>query len=170
MNDEAPGAGQIPVRMIGQHRKRIQEYRLTIQRLYADLQVSGDMHDDFAVEVIGYYDVLREFRNSDALDDEDFPDIDELRSRLGETTTIVAERAGRGRGSHMKEVPAIREVSLDTLLRISHELDDLAQQLGFGANAVESTPHNKTTQDDLEALLRARGQDDALDNLPGRGQ
>jgi hypothetical protein len=168
MNDETPGAGQIPVRMIGQHRKRIQKYRRRIQRLHADQEVSGRLHDDFVVEVIGYFDVLREFRDSTALDDDDLPDISPLRSRLGEKATIVADAPGFfERGEEYKTVPAIREVPLDTILKLSHQLDDAAQKLGFGANAVESTPHTKTTHGDLEALLRARGQGDALDNLPG---
>jgi hypothetical protein len=165
--DDDTGGHRIPVRMIGKHRQRIQEYRRRIQRLYVDREVSGQLHDDFAVEVLGYYDVLREFRNSDAIDDEDLPEIDKLRSRLGKTTTVVGESAGRGRGTKLQEVPAIREVSLDYLLRLSHELDDLAQQLGFAATPTQTTPHGKAEHSDLKGLLRARGQDEALDNLPG---
>lgn len=139
MNDENPGAGQIPVRMIGQHRKRIQEYRRRIQRLHADREVSGRMHDDFAVEVIGYYDVLREFRGADAIADGDLPDITPLRSRLGKTTRVI-QSGPMGFGDSYQEVPAVREVSLERLVQLSHQLDDAAQKLGFGAKAVQTTP------------------------------
>ncbi len=167
-HDRDEGGLRIPSRMIGKQRQRIQKYRREVQRALSSGSLSGEMHDDFAVEVLAYFDVLREFRDESSLQDAGLPDVSPIRERLGFTVQVTVDAPGfRRRGQKRQEVPAVRELDIDHLIRLSHELDDSAQALGFGATAADTTPHGKAGRDDLKALLKTRGQDGAVSNLPG---
>jgi hypothetical protein len=111
--------------------------------------------------------VLSNYEDETVLDDGDIPDIDPIRDRLGHTTTVVGQRAGRGRGSQRQTVPAVDELDFWYLEGVANDLEAAAKKLGFWASAKEQTPHDDPDHDDLKALLEARGQDDAIENLPG---
>jgi len=167
-NDDSPDRNGFE-RMISDEREQIHTYRRLIHQGRLGNGVSSDLHDAFAAEILSYHDTLREFRESPTIDADDFPDIEPLRSRAGRQVEVETPSKRLGKKTTFKEVPAVRELNISYLLRVSYQLDDVAQQLGFGADAAKSTPHNEADTGDLKALLEARGQDDAVEKLPRGG-
>ena len=158
-----------PESMIHRRRQRAQQTR----ELYYEHRLAGEtppsVQKQLALCVLEYHDVLREFRNSPAVDEEDYPDISPIRNRLGEYIEVVANSKRLGQSTTMKSLPAVIELPDHYLIRMIDQLDDLAQNLGFGAEASKSTPHNEAKREDLEALLQSRGQENAVGKLPGGG-
>jgi sugar phosphate isomerase/epimerase len=167
MSDRDDGDDPQPKRLIYEMRRRVQMARNRYWDEGVEGRTSPETKKSLAKAAVKYWDVLYEFRSETVLDDEDFPDMTEITSRLGQQTAVWVESAGRKRGSVRKQQPAIAELDAEYLLELTEELDDLAKRLGFGATAREATPHNEIGHDDLAALLEARGQDEAREKIPG---
>ncbi len=123
---------------------------------------------DVADALADYQDVLKDYADEQALEQpwqERIPyDIDRL---LADTTTIEQSVPSRNPdATKTVEVPAVANVPARDLINIGKELDSIAKELGFAADAKQPTPHEEASMTDLRGLLRARGQGDALDNLP----
>ncbi|CAI49734.1 uncharacterized protein NP_7010A (plasmid) [Natronomonas pharaonis DSM 2160] len=166
-SDDDERQDRAPRRMIHDMRRRVQMVRNQYWDEGVEGQVSVQTHKELAAACIQYYDVLYEFRDESVLDDGDFPNIAPLRQRLGQRVERHQPSAGRGRGVSTQTVPAITEIPVEEILQLTEDLDDLAKKLGFGAQARETTPHDDIGHEDLAALLEARGQDDALEKVPG---
>jgi len=156
----------------GQHRKMITTQRQRVnavrsqfagEGVYAEL--SEDTHLQLARVAVEYWQLLREYKDEAVV--EEFPDISPLRSRLGKETQILSKSAGLNRGMVPKPKPAVLEVGIDEILGLLDELDNIANRLGFSTAATEKLPNDRASEDDLKTLLEARGQSEAVDNLPG---
>ncbi len=115
-----------------------------------------------------YHDVLEDYADERALQtawNERIPvDCDAL---LDETTTLDRPISSRNRdAAEPATVPAVANLSARELLTLAKELDKIAKELGFAAEAKQPTPHEEASMSDLRGLLEARGQSEALDNLP----
>jgi hypothetical protein len=90
-------------------------------------QIDRQTHLALAQSVLRYHDALYQFRD----DIDELPDIEPLLSRSGDTTRIVVESAGMGRGTEYKEVPAVLEVAPGRIIEMAKGLDDAAHQIDF---------------------------------------
>jgi hypothetical protein len=126
---------------------------------------------DVAAALSDYRDVLWDYHEEDALDtewDEREVDVDVIDRLLSETVTVEQSLNRRGGAVQRSEVPLVANASVEFLLDIGKELDAIAKELGFAASAREKTPHTDTSEKDLVGLLKARGQEQAIENLPKR--
>lgn len=156
-----------PRRMIYEIRRRVQAARNRYWTEGVDGSVSNETHRELAVAALQYHDVLHEFRGESIIDEGDFPDISPIEDRIGRKVNRPVQSPGLGRPTESQPVPAVTEIGVEQLVQITEDLDDLAKKLGFGAKADERTPHNEVDHDDLRALLGNRGQEEALEKLPG---
>lgn len=147
----------IPTRMIGEKRRRVQGLRDLYYRKSIDQEVSGEFVKELASVSLEYWGILREFRNLPAVDDDDLPDMQPIQSRLGKTVDIMTESGRRGRQLTMEEVPAVQELNPQYLIEVTHDLDDLAQLLGFGAAASADDVTDEIDPAHLENAFRAQG-------------
>lgn len=138
MNDERDDPQ--PKQLIYEMRRRVQRARNHYWRDGVNGQVSQDTHLELAEAVVEYWDVLYEFRDESILNEGDFPDIKEVRSRLGKTTQVPQEAPGDTSNKELVEQPAVMDIPTRRLVEISKRLDDLAKQLGFGASVSEKRP------------------------------
>jgi hypothetical protein len=156
-----------PMRLIYEMREHVQLARNRVWDSGVEGELSVANKRLLAKAAIKYWDVLYEFREATVLSKDDFPDIAPVRSRIGKTTQVPSSSPRRGGGENMEPAPAIDELPQDYLIELSEDLDDLARKLGFGASERDATPHDDIDHSDLAALLEARGQDEALDKVPG---
>jgi hypothetical protein len=156
-----------PTRLIYEMREHVQRVRNRVWDAGVDGELSVENKRLLAKAAIKYWDVLYEFREATVLSKDDFPDISPVRSRIGKTTQVSAPSPRRGDAENFKPAPAVDELPQDYLIELTEDLDDLARKLGFGASERDATPHDDIGHDDLAALLEARGQDEALDKVPG---
>jgi hypothetical protein len=70
-------------------------------------------------------------------------------------------------GQTYEQVPAVEELNFWQLEQIAGDLEAAAKKLGFWAPAKDQTEHNEVTHNDMKGLLQARGQEQAIQNLPG---
>lgn len=123
-----------------------------------------------AIKIDNFRDVLVNYHNERALEvpwGERAVDVDILGEYLSRTTIIEVSLGRRGDATVQEKVPKIAELTGWQIRRIAHELHLVAKELGFAASAKEKTPRTEATHEDLYALLQARGQEEALGNLPG---
>jgi hypothetical protein len=95
-------------------------------------------------------------------------DVDVLDAFLSETVTVEQPLNRRGGAVKRVQQPKVARISARRLITIGKELDAIAKELGFAASTKETTPHTETDPKDVAALLKARGQQQALENLPKR--
>lgn len=124
---------------------------------------------EVAEALADYRDALWDYHGERVLEtpwDDREVDVDVLDGYLAETVTIERSLDRRGGATEPVKVPKVAEVSSGDLLRIGKELDAIAKELGFAASARDQTPSEEATMDDLRGLVKSRGQDDALEQLP----
>lgn len=93
------------------------------------------MKRKLAAAAISYHDALRVYRDESVIADGDFPDIAPLKKRLFKEKNVRKRSKRPGDGYEYQRVPAISEVNGEYIIQITYELDDLAKQLGFAAEA-----------------------------------
>ena len=128
-----------PRQMIYDIRRRVQVARNRYWAEGVDGEISDDTHRELATAVLQYHDVLYEFRDESILGPGDFPDLAELRERVGKKARQQQPQAGLSRPTTVTLVPAVTQVPIEDILEYSEQLDDLAKTLGFGAKADERT-------------------------------
>jgi len=101
------------------------------------------------------------------IDDGDIPDISPIRQRLGRTTEVEAATGRRGGGVAYEERPAVDELDYWYLEDVARKLEAASKKLGFWPDAKETVHNDRVSEDELKALLETRGQDGAVENLPG---
>lgn len=123
---------------------------------------------DVAAALADYHDVLTDYSDETALKTdwsdrlETDPDV-----LLSETVTVEKPTQSRNHSATQRQdAPKAIAMKPEELLAMAKELDAIAKELGFAASARDPTPNTKADPDDLTGLLVARGQDQALDNLP----
>lgn len=113
-------------------RRRVQRARNRFWGESVDCDVSTKTHRDLAVIALQYHDVLWEYR--DGSDGDDWPDVSILREKLGKTVARRVTPDIANEPSQLEEQPAIQTVSTERIVQITKELDEKANQLGFGAD------------------------------------
>lgn len=129
---------------------------------------SRETKREVAAAVADYYDVLVDYADERALKTEwdDRLDVDPD-ALLGETVTVEQSiDSANPHATETVEQPYVIALSAEQLTSIAKELDSVAKELGFAASAKDPTPNTKAEREDLAGLLKARGQDQALENLP----
>jgi len=124
---------------------------------------------DLAAALEDYRDQLLDYRDDNALETDwkkRDVDVDVLPSLLSQTTTVSQSLNRRGSPSTTQQVPKVAKTSSAHLIHIGKELDKIAAELGFAASTKDITPSEEATMADLRGLLKARGQTEALRNLP----
>lgn len=131
---------------------------------------SGEAKRKLASALADYRDVLSDYRDERALDtdwDDRDVDVDVLDELLASTTTSRETLPRRGSPTQEVEVQLVTQVASKYLIEIAKELDAIAKELGFAAVAKQPTPSEEADMSDLRSLMRARGQTQALEQLPG---
>lgn len=124
---------------------------------------------DLAAALEDFRDQLLDYRDDNALEtdwDDREVDVDVLPSLLSQTTAVTKSLNRRGAPSTTQQVPKVAKTPAASLIRIGKELDKIAAELGFAASTKDVTPSEEATMADLRGLLKARGQTEALRNLP----
>jgi len=124
-----------PEQLVLRRKRHVQRVRDRIWAAGVDGGVSVNPKRKLATAAMSYWDVLQDYRDAPAVDDDDWPDMDPIHSRMGETTEIVTDAPGfRDRGTTTTAVPAVAELSADRLIEITEQLDVVAAELGFGVD------------------------------------
>jgi hypothetical protein len=153
-------------KLIRDRQERLEDCLDVFTQRAAEASVSPQMKREIAIHIVNFHRVLSNYEDESVLDDGDIPDIADIRDRLGETVHVTVEAAGIGRGQTRKPVPAVDQLNPWYLEDVASDLEAAAKKLGFWEPAKETTPHDDPSEDDLKALLEARGQDEAVANLP----
>lgn len=133
-----------------------------LQQMGAEMpNPSGEVKRSVAVALRSYRNVLRPYRNDDALETEwserpvDLTLVDRL---LNETTTST-ERINR-RGSPVREVEVqlVKVVDPDVLEAIAQELHDIKHELGFRDETADSRHRTEISDDLLREVEQWRKQ------------
>jgi len=137
MNGDDP-ATRLPSQMIGEKRRRASKLRDAYIRQSVENDVSNELIKELASVCIEYWSVLREFRDEPIVGDEDYPDVEPIRKRLGLESERITKSSGTWDNEWTCEKgPAVLELNPEYLLELTHALDDLSQKLGFGAAAAQ---------------------------------
>jgi len=155
--------------LIQDRQERLEEVLDIFSQRAANVDLSPQMTREIAVHIVNYHRVLSRYEDESVLSDGDIPDISPIRNRLGRTTRVASAGAAMGYGGGYEEVPAVDELDYWYLEDVAGQLETAAKKLGFWASAKDQTPHDDPDHDDLKALLETRGQDEAIENLPGEG-
>jgi len=154
--------------------RRIQEAKDQVfqhaRAMHRDMPRPGpQLKIELGAALVDYRYLLIDYKDERALtpswDDRDV-NVDLVEQKMQQKTTIRIPKKSRGNLYDDHEVPAVADMSARDLLKIAKELDAISKELGFAAAAKSPTPNTKASREDLTGLLRTRGQDQALDNLP----
>lgn len=124
----------------------------------AGAAVSEQTHLQLAQSLVMYWDVLHEHRHSSAISN--WPDIADVRDRLGRQVRKQTTAAGRGRGMSTTTMPAVLDIPAERLIELSKDLDDVAKELKFAAPSPQA--------DDIFAVKRDPDdyEDPVNDDIP----
>src|SRR6056297_4360726 len=137
-----------PKRLFYNMQERLETVRRRVQRQRSTTSLTDGAHLQLAEAIVEYHDMLHKYRDHDAVADR-FPDISDIRSRMGQTTVVYQEAPGDTSNTKPVEQPALLELSTDRLLQAAFELEDTSFTLGFAA---QPTP-------DVQGGSRLRGDD-----------
>jgi hypothetical protein len=145
---------------------------LTAIHDYRDAKLNGGVPDrivrELAQRALDFREVLHKYRNEDALDPAwDERPIHWIDDYQNETRLVEKPSSRRNSNTKTVEQPAILSVDPEALVDVIRELEDIADQLGFSAPVRSPTDHNQVDHDELAELLQLRGQDEALERVPG---
>lgn len=124
---------------------------------------------EVASALADYRDLLSDYKGEGSLKtpwDEREVNVDEVDVMLSRTVEEEETLNRRGAPTRTRQVPLVARVPAGHLFAIGKELDAVAKELGFAAAAKEQTDNTDASHEDLAGLLKARGQDEALENLP----
>jgi hypothetical protein len=155
-------------RVIFRTRERVQEVRNHYHRERVNGGVSEETHRELATVALMYRDVLAEHADEAVVRDKwEESGVDSLEALVGETRTVDEPAPGRTSNTRRVSKPAVLTVPHGDIYRATKKLDSLAKGLGFSASTREKTPEEEATMSDLRGLLKARGQTEAIELLPG---
>jgi len=135
-------------------------------------QARAQFHDDRAAggvsretrrhlhrAVMRYHGILRRFRDEPHLDDEQRELFGELDEVAVASETVEVESAGDVAGAQPEQRPFILQPR--RAVTLSHELDDIANALGFAPDTGRHEVREKFSLDDLEVDLSEDWRDDS---------
>jgi len=123
-------------------------------------------HAELRQTLLAYWDHLSEYRDEASETWED-NDLDKIREHAQERVEVRTQKPGYGGHTTTKTKPKLAAVDTWTLIEWTQGLDEVAKELGFAANTARNIHNDEPDMSDLRALLKRRGQTDALENLPG---
>jgi len=147
MSDEDRDDSQ-PRRLLYEMQKRLETVRRRVRREQAFTDVSENAHLQLAEAIVEYHDMLYKYRSEQAVSDE-FPEIPDIRERMGETAYIMQQAPGDTDNQRPVKRPALLELSTQRLLDAARELEDVTLTLGFAPSANAETTHRTEIDDDL---------------------
>ncbi|MWG35889.1 hypothetical protein [Halomarina oriensis] len=160
-----------PKRIIYEAREEVQRVRNQFWRESVHLgRPRPSTKRELATVAIQFYDVLSEHSDEKAVTDEWTEAIDVLRESLDSTTTVAVEAPGDTTAMRHVERPAITQLSANTIVSVTKQLDRCAKALGFGAQIRDPTHHDEATLEHLEQFTMQRGQATAMDHAGVRVQ
>jgi len=151
-------------------RKRIERMETVldeIERQGTYVNVSAELRRELVSAIVSCHRVLAVLEDSTVLDDGDIPDIGPIRSRINRTTRVRTASKERGKSVAFEQRPAVDELPLNYLEQVAAKLERTAAKLNFWASAPDKTEHDEFDHGDLAHLLDQRGQDEALEKVPG---
>jgi len=154
MSSESESARTSPAyRLIHHYRERA---TAAVQR-YNEAIVTGgvpaDVKQDLATAALDYYNVLYEYREEEALDEEwDERGISWLEELANETVTVEQSLPRSNGATTTTERPAILSVDAHRLKELILELNDVAKELGFSAEVAQSTNRTEITDEMIEKV------------------
>lgn len=147
----------------------LHQQRAEFRRALRLNQISRRMHLRFEQAVLDVYEELLPYRDEveeewvDAMDlDSGLDALPELAARTRSASDVVVQNGVPQRTVSTEPVM----IPPQTLLTASYELDGVADELGFGTEIEQETPHDEASKDDLRELLDTREQEEALDSAP----
>jgi len=150
-------------RAIFEQRERVRRVRSQCYRALNNDRSAP--HAEMRAELMDYWDALSEFRDEVEETWEEHG-LDEIPELAQERVEVSVEKPGYGAHAERTTKPKLATVDIWTLIDYSQGLDAAANKLGFAANTPNSIPNDEPDMADLRGLLQARGQDQALENLP----
>lgn len=115
-----------------------------------------------------YRSTLREHSDHSVIQDKwEESGVDQLAELLQQTRTVEKPSPGDTNNGRTEEVPAVMAVPAEQILKVTERLDEMANELGFGASTTDTTPHDEPDHDDLRGLVKLRGQEDVAERVPG---
>lgn len=121
-----------PKRLLYEMQERLENVRRRVRREQARSHVTDGAHLQLAEAIVEYHDMLYKYRDQDPVADT-FPEIADIRSRMGETDYIMTEAPGDTSNTQAVEQPALLKISTNRLLEAARELEDVSLTLGFAA-------------------------------------
>lgn len=116
---------------------------------------------DVAAALADYQDVLQDYSDEDALDTEWDERVTVDLDRALSKTVAIEKPAGHARNRQSTttvEMPAVAQLSVDQLLAIAKELDQIAKELGFAAPVAESVHRTEIDEELIEEVEKWRKQ------------
>lgn len=132
---------------------------------YADVPVG--LKRELVSSIVSCHRVIAVMGSSNALDDSDIPDITPIRERLNRTAKVKTSSNRRGHDYTHETRPAVDGLDLRYLETLAREIEATANKLGHWASSPDTTEHDEVDHGDLAHLLQQRGQDEALEKVPG---
>lgn len=135
------GGDTEPKKLVYETRKEAKQIReLCREQLLMFGQLDTQLHLRLAETILEYHQTLWEFRHTEVVGAEDYPDLSALRDAMGRQTEQTVGSSGQWTSSSRVETqPMALQFPPRKLLRILAALDDLAAKLGFSAT-VSATP------------------------------
>lgn len=146
---------------------RLEEVLDEIERrgTYADVPVG--LKRELVSAIVSCHRVIAVMADSNALSDDDIPDIGPIRDRLNQTTRVKTRSKQRGYEYTFETRPAVDALPLRDLETVARQIEAAANKLGHWASSPDTTEHDEFDHGDLAHLLAERGQDEALEKVPG---
>lgn len=154
-------------RIVRERIERLENVLDEIERQGAYVNVSIDARRELVSAIVSCHRVLSVLEDATVLDEGDIPDIQPIRDRLNRQTQVRTASNRRGGGSAYETRPAVDELNLRELEAVARQLEAAANKLNFWATAPDTTDHDEIGHGDLRHLVATRGQEEALDKLPG---
>lgn len=127
--------------------------KLCYEQLYRFGSLDDEVHMKLASIVVEYHRTLWVYRNSDAVDKDDYPNITLLENAMGRHTERIVTSSGRWGDSVQTETePMVLSFPPGQLLAVVEDLNDLAVKLGFGAEISSSTRRVEITDELMEEV------------------
>jgi hypothetical protein len=154
-------------RLIYRAQEEMDQARMLYFQQRAANSVTQETITYLQASLMRYYGIMRRYRDESAVEEE-WPtaEFQQLQEYALSEQPVATQSAGRGSRQAVETRPG--RVDPKRAVELSFTLDDIATELGFATSPKEITPHTEATEDDLAALLSARGQEQALENLPAR--
>ena len=149
-------------RMIQERQEHLEAILDALTERSAHVELSPSMKRDVAVATLNLHRVLAKYKDEDGDEDDDLPDVSEIRKRMGKTTGVMQESVGLKRGMTQSQVPAIDELDFEYLEEIANKTEKAAKELGFWAKA-DATTHRTEIDDELMEEVE-QWQNNNLDN------